>query len=90
MARSEENYIQIHEFNKSNRVQKIKIGNKEISGVEARKLFNLKSHICYSKDILSEFSSTEAYSPKEKYNSLLLKMSFLFLKVKNGNTTPVI
>lgn len=40
---SEENYIQILEFNKSNRVQKIKIGNKEISGVEARKLFNLKS-----------------------------------------------
>lgn len=40
---SKENYIQIIELTDSNRVKKIKIGNKEISGVEARTLFNLKS-----------------------------------------------
>lgn len=40
---SKENYIQIIELTEGNRVKKIKIGNKELSGVEARKLFNLKS-----------------------------------------------
>lgn len=40
---SKDNYIQIIELTDSNRVKKIKIGNKEISGVEARSLFNLKS-----------------------------------------------
>ena len=40
---SKENYIQIIELTEGNRVKKIKIGNKELSGVEARKVFNLKS-----------------------------------------------
>lgn len=40
---SEENYIQIIELTEGNRVKKIKIGNKEISGVDARELFGLKS-----------------------------------------------
>ena len=35
--------IKILENNESNRVKKIKIGNKELTGVEARKLFGLKS-----------------------------------------------
>lgn len=38
-----QDYIQILETNESNRVKKIKIGNKELSGVEARALFGLKS-----------------------------------------------
>ena len=39
----DENCIQILELNESNRVRKIKIGNKELSGVETRTLFSLKS-----------------------------------------------
>lgn len=39
----EENEIQILEFSDSGRVSKIKIGNKELSGVTARKIFGLKS-----------------------------------------------
>ncbi|MGN1299173.1 MAG: stage II sporulation protein D [Candidatus Scatovivens sp.] len=39
----DENCIQILELNESKRVKKIKIGNKELSGVEARNLFSLKS-----------------------------------------------
>lgn len=35
--------IKILEYNESGRVKKIKIGNKELSGVEARKVFGLKS-----------------------------------------------
>ena len=35
--------IKILEFNESSRVKKIKIGNKELSGVEARKVFGLRS-----------------------------------------------
>lgn len=38
-----DDYIKIVEYTDSQRVKKIKIGNKEISGVEARSLFNLKS-----------------------------------------------
>ena len=38
-----DDYIKIIELTDSGRIKKIKIGNKEISGVEARKLFNLKS-----------------------------------------------
>ena len=39
----EETCIEILELNESNRVKKMKIGNKEISGVEARNIFSLKS-----------------------------------------------
>lgn len=39
----EEDPIKILEYTESGRVKKIKIGNKEISGVEARKIFGLKS-----------------------------------------------
>lgn len=39
----EENCIQILELNESKRVKKIKIGNKELSGVEIRTIFGLKS-----------------------------------------------
>ena len=39
----EENCIQILELNESKRVKKIKIGNKELSGVEIRAIFALKS-----------------------------------------------
>ena len=39
----EENCIQILELNESKRVKKIKIGNKELSGVETRTIFGLKS-----------------------------------------------
>ena len=39
----DENCIKILEYNESNRVKKIKIGNKELTGVETRNLFGLKS-----------------------------------------------
>ena len=39
----DENCIKILENNESNRVKKIKIGNKELTGVEVRNLFGLKS-----------------------------------------------
>lgn len=39
----DENCIKILENNESNRVKKIKIGNKELTGVETRNLFGLKS-----------------------------------------------
>lgn len=39
----DENCIQILELNESGRVKKIKVGNKELSGVETRNLFSLKS-----------------------------------------------
>lgn len=39
----EDNSIKILEYTESGRVKKIKIGNQEISGVEARKIFGLKS-----------------------------------------------
>lgn len=38
-----ENSIKIIEFTEGDRIEKIKIGNTEISGVEARKIFGLKS-----------------------------------------------
>lgn len=40
---SEENCIAILEYTESSRIKTIKIGNKNISGVEARKIFELKS-----------------------------------------------
>lgn len=40
---SEENCIKILDYTEGGRVKKIKIGNKELSGVDARKLFGLKS-----------------------------------------------
>ena len=39
----EENAIQILEYTKGNRVKTIKIGNKNLSGVEVRSIFGLKS-----------------------------------------------
>lgn len=39
----EENPIKILDYTESGRVKTIKIGSKEISGVEARKIFGLKS-----------------------------------------------
>ncbi len=42
--------IKILEYTESNRIKKIKIGNKNISGVEARKIFELKSaNFTYTK-----------------------------------------
>ena len=40
---AEENCIEILEYTESSRIKTIKIGNKNISGVEARKIFELKS-----------------------------------------------
>ncbi len=40
---ADENCIEILEYTESNRIRTIKIGNKKISGVEARKIFELKS-----------------------------------------------
>ena len=37
------NAIEVLEYTESNRIKTIKIGNKNISGVEARKIFELKS-----------------------------------------------
>ena len=39
---NDEEPIKILEYNESNRVKIIKIGNKELSGIEVRKIFGLK------------------------------------------------
>ena len=49
----EENCIQILEYTESSRIKTIKIGNKNISGVEARKIFELKSSN-FSFEILND------------------------------------
>ena len=40
---SEENAISILEYTESSRIRTLKVGNKNISGVEARKIFELRS-----------------------------------------------
>jgi len=50
---NQQDCIKILEYTESGRVKKIRIGNKELSGIDARKLFGLKSNN-FSIEIIGE------------------------------------